>query len=662
MHCTSFRLVVASAVLFVVVMGLPSVATAQPPQQEDLRLVRARAIRQAVASVADSVVLVELIGVKESVGGEVSGDAPTVAIAIDDQGHFLASALTVKGDPTSILLVTQDGRRVVATVVARDQARQLVLLKAGQSVAVPPLPLSDVEPIVGQTVVAIGRHSAGQSPAISTGVLSATGRNWGLALQTDARVSSAFYGGPLVDLRGRVLGVIVPMVPDGGAEDDTGWYDSGVAFAIGSSAITLRLQTMIQGKDIKPGLMGIVARGNDPYVETTGIAAVRPRSPADRAGIESGDEVVSIDSIPVRSHREIKQILGDKDAEMVVEIEVKRGDEVIKKSIVLAESIPPLSPQRLGITVASRPGGGPDGQALPLVTGVVTGLPADGKLTVGDRIEAIDGNDVTDLQSLRRRVITADPDQPLAIKFSRGGQSQEVKIASASITVINAEAFPDSLRYGKQADKNQQKDAWETIDFDMPDISNPAVLVAPKRKPVDGPAAANVDEEMHGLLLVMSNPGESDLKKVAAGWADAAQASGVMVCVVGPATADRWTPEEIDVPQRIAAALRQAYRIDPSMQAIAGSGKGPGGSIAIATALLRSGVFSGLSVSQDIRPPAIRLRENDPTAPLQILVPRVDDEDAPGWIGALEKVGFPVLRPGDDTKTLLQWVRSLSLI
>jgi S1-C subfamily serine protease len=662
MHCTPFRLAVASAILCLVGLELPHVATAQPPQQEDLRLVRARAIRQAVASVADSVVLVELIGVKESVGGEVAGDAPTVAIAIDDQGHFLASSLTVKGDPTSILLVTQDGRRVVATIVARDHARQLVLLKAGESVTVPPLPLSDVEPIVGQTVVAIGRHSAGQSPAISTGVLSATGRNWGLALQTDARVSSAFYGGPLVNLRGQVLGVIVPMVPDGGAEDDTGWYDSGVAFAIGSSAITQRLQRMIQGKDIKPGMMGIVARGSDPYVETTGIAAVRPRSPADRAGIESGDEVVSINSIPVRSHREIKQILGDQDAEMIVDIEVKRGEEVIKKSIALAESIPPLSPQRLGITVASRPGDGPDGQSSPVVTGVVAGLPADGKLAVGDRIDAIDGNDVSDLQSLRRRVTTADPDQPLTIKFLRGGESQEVKIQSASIAVIDSESFPDSLRYGKQAKEKAEKAAWETIDFDMPDISNPAALVAPKRKPAGGLAAANVDEELLGLLLVMANPGESDLKKVAAGWADAAQSLGVLVCVVGPANADRWTPEEIDVPQRIAAALRQAFRIDSSMQAIAGAGKGPGGSIAIATALLRSGTFSGLSVSQDIRPPAVRLRENDPTAPLQILIPKVDDEDAPGWIGALEKVGFPVLRPGDDARTLLHWVRSLSLL
>jgi len=633
----------------------------QATGQEDLRLVRGRAIRQAVATVADSVVMVELIGVKQTAGSEVSGDAPTVAVAVDDQGHFIASSLTVKGEPTSILLVAPDGRRVVASVVSRDHARQLVLLRAEEKLAVPAAILSTTQPVVGQTVIAIGRYLAGQSPAVSTGILSATERNWGLALQTDARVSSAFYGGPLIDLRGRVLGVIVPMVPDGGAEDETGWYDSGVAFAIGSPAISERLETMIQGKDIRSGLMGIVAKESDPYIESTGIAAVRPRSPADRAGISAGDSVVSINAIPVRSHREIKQILGAKDAEAVVEIELQRGDEVIKKSVVLAESIPPLSPQRIGFTATSRSGPTPESESQLVVTGVISGLPADGKLLVGDVIDSIDGNPIADLESLRRRVFAADPDQPLAVAVVRAGQPQELKIQTSAITLFNQDAFPDSLRYASK-DAKANGSQWSTEDYDMPDISNPAALIAPKTKAGDQKGAAVESEKPLGLLVVMADPGEADLKKTAATWSEAAQANGVIVCVVGPAGADRWTPEEIDVPQRIAAALRQAYAIDVPMQAIAGAGKGPGGSIALATALLRSGTFSGLSVSPEIRPPALRLRENDPASPLQMLIPNAVDEDAAGWIGSLEKVGYPVLRSAGDATTLIQWVRTLSVI
>lgn len=636
-------------------------AIGQQPPQADLRLVRAQAIRQAVAKVADSVVMVELIGVKQTPGSEVSGDAPTVAVAVDNDGHFIASSLTVKGEPTSILLVAPDGRRVVATVVSRDHSRQIVLLKAQEKLDVPALQLSGVEPVVGQTVIAIGRYSAGQSPAVSTGVLSATDRNWGLALQTDARVSSAFYGGPLIDLRGRVLGVIVPMVPDGGAEDETGWYDSGVAFAIGSPSIAERLNTMVQGKDIRAGLMGIVAKESDPYVESTGIAAVRPRSPADRVGIQAGDAVVSIDSIPVFSHREIKQILGDKDANTTVEIELKRGDDVIKKSVTLAESIPPLSPQRIGITVSEQSGQADKSESQLLITGVVTGLPAEGKLAKGDLVESIDGNKVVDLESLRRRVVAADPEQPLLFGVIRDGKPQELKIQSSAIAVIPSDSFPDSMRYATKGAKPSDS-TWATEQYDMPDISNPAAIIAPKKKPDGAKVDTNVDDRPLGLLVVMADPGEKDLKKTAETWSEAAQALGVIVCVVGPATADRWTPEEIDVPQRIAASLRQSYNIDASMQAIAGEGKGPGGSIALATALLRSGTFSGLSVSAEIRPPAVRLRENDPASPLQMLIPNAVDEDAAGWIGSLEKVGYPVLRTASDPTTLIQWVRTLSVI
>ena len=196
----------------------------------------------------------------------------------------------------------------------------------------------------------------------------------------------------------------------------------------------------------------------------------------------------------------------------------------------------------------------------------------------------------------------------------------------------------------------------------MPDISNAAALIAPKKNVGDAKDAAVASDRPLGLLVVMADPGEADLKKTAATWSEAAKASGVIVCVVGPSSADRWTPEEIDVPQRIAASLRQTYAIDASMQAIAGAGKGPGGSIALATALLRSGTFTGLSVSPEIRPPALRLRENDPASPLQMLIPNADDEEAVGWIGSLEKGGFPVLRAADNATTLIQWVRTLSVI
>jgi len=679
----SFSLVLTLGVIFsALTLVNPAtrqgIAIGQEAVEEDLRLVRARAIRQAVATVAQSVVWVELIGVAQATGGEVASDAPTVAVAIDDQRHFIASSLVVRGEPTSILLVKADGKRVVATVVARDHARQLVLLRTEADLGVPPLILADVKPVVGQTVIAVGRHSAGQSPAVSTGILSATDRNWGLALQTDARVSSAFYGGPLIDLYGRVLGVIVPMVPDGGAEDETGWYDSGVAFAIAMPDIASRLATMIQGTDIQPGLLGVVAKESDPYVESTEIAAVRPRSPAARAGLQAGDRVQSIHAVTVRSHREIKQVLGGFDAGAAIDMVVKRGDDELKLTAKLAESIPPLLPQRLGITVSrdqqSSGAPGTPGEAALTITGVVQDSPADAVLRQGDRLQSIDGNPIDDIDSLRRRILATDPEAPVKITVIRDDKPLEVSVTTASITALDAKNFPDSLLFGKQ-DEKKDTVPWAATDFDMPDISNSAALLAPPEKtaPPEKDAAKKkgagkteetaAESKKLGLMIVMVDPGQEDLKLTLSKWSDAAAAKGVIVCAISPAQADRWTPEEIDVPQRIAAALRQRYEIDPAMQVIAGEGKGPGGSIALAAAILRPGTFSGLTVSDAIRPPAIRLRENDPAAPLQLWIQMSEsDDDAPGWIGSLEKVGYATLRGGADPAKLLDWVRSLSII
>ena len=86
---------------------------------------------------------------------------------------------------------------------------------------------------VGQWAIAVGRTFESDRPNMAVGILSALDRVWGKAIQTDAAVSPNNYGGPLVDIRGRVLGVLVPLSPEA-ADEMAGveWYDSGIGFAI----------------------------------------------------------------------------------------------------------------------------------------------------------------------------------------------------------------------------------------------------------------------------------------------------------------------------------------------------------------------------------------------------------------------------------------------
>jgi len=620
---------------------------------DDLRALRAVAIRSAAKQVESSIVRVEKFGVIES-GGEVSDDAPTVAIAIDNQRHFIASSLVTADQSASIVLVDQEDRRSTAKIIATDHHRQLVLLEAAEELNVPPVTFSDPTLQIGQTVVAVGRIAGDGSVALSSGVLSAEDRLWGIALQTDARVSSVFYGGALVNLRGEFLGVIVPAVPDDMGEQATAWYDAGVAFAIPASAIAKTIDAMVKGEDIRQGLVGIVSKSNDPYVESTEIAAVKPRSPAARAGIEPGDTVLSVDGQAVRSHREIKQILGAMDAPRSVVIELKRGDETLRKDITLAESIPPLRPQSLGITVGSI--AGDDGVRQLVVTGLTNNSPVANVINVDDVITAIGGSPVDDIKSFRQIVYLADPDEPLSISLARGSENGEREAVDVNVKTIDlvdtfVDPLPESLRY-----VGGDNDMWEITELSLTDIANKGAVVAPKIEP-----GSDVGKGL-GLLVLLADPGSGPAEKLAEPWREHATKHGVVVCIIAPADPERWQADEVDVAARVVASIAKRYPIDDSMVVIGSLDKGAGASMAIAVGIGRPGKFAGLAVAGDARPPAIRLRENDPSAPLQMLIRMAADAELPPWTTVLEKAGFPIIGAGDDPETLMRWVRSMPRI
>ena len=124
---------------------------------------------------------------------------------------------------------------------------------------------------------------------MTVGIVSAVGRMFGKALQTDADVSTANYGGPLVDIRGRVLGLIVPMSPQATSETaGMEWYDSGIGFAVPIAPLAERIEQMKKGEDQRAGLLGIGMQPSNPHTALAELSVVRPDSPAGRAGLKKG--------------------------------------------------------------------------------------------------------------------------------------------------------------------------------------------------------------------------------------------------------------------------------------------------------------------------------------------------------------------------------------
>src|SRR5690606_20248570 len=110
-----------------------------------------------------------------------------------------------------------------------------------------------------QWTIALGRTLEPMFPNISVGILSAVNRISGKAIQTDAKTSPVNYGGALVDLDGRCLGIIVPMSPNQNeVTAGVDWYDSGIGFAVPLVDILRVFERLKTGETLRPGRLGIL--------------------------------------------------------------------------------------------------------------------------------------------------------------------------------------------------------------------------------------------------------------------------------------------------------------------------------------------------------------------------------------------------------------------
>lgn len=321
--------------LCVVMAGL-SCGTARG---QDLNEELEKLTKDAAKKVAPGVVQIVTQGgadmVVTSSKGQVFRKAlgPTTGVIVGADGWVISSAFNFLNNPTSIL-VAIPGRKepLVAQRVATDRSRMLTLLKIDATGLPVPTYVPKKEIQEGQWAIALGRTldtKLTAAPSVSVGIISATGRIWGKALQTDAKVSPLNYGGPLVDLQGRVQGVLIPASPR--ANDETAgfeWYDSGIGFAIPMEDVLAVLPRLKQGKDLHKGLLGVQMKSKDIYGALPVIGGLAKGSAAEKAGLKPGDILTELDGKPVVRMAQVQHILGTKYEGDKVSLKYKRGAEV----------------------------------------------------------------------------------------------------------------------------------------------------------------------------------------------------------------------------------------------------------------------------------------------------------------------------------------------
>lgn len=626
---------IASACIAAALLCLPGVALAQVDSAE----LEEQAIRAAADAVAPSVVRIETVGGLERVGKALAGTGPTTGLVVAEDGYVISSAINFIQQPSSILVTLPSGKRATAKIVARDHARMLVLLKVASDEKLPvPTAAPRAEMAVGQSAIAMGRTFDKSGPSLSVGVLSALNRIWGRAIQTDAKISPTNYGGPLIDLRGRVIGVLVPLSPQGQESEMAGseWYDSGIGFAVPLVDITSRLETLKAGKDLKPGLLGISLKRGDIYSLPADVAAARADGPAGKAGIKTGDEVVEIDGAPVKRQAQLKHLIGAHYAGDKVKVVVRRGSERIEATVELTDKMEAYQHPFLGVLPIRG-----DKQPGVLVRYVYPGSPAEmSGMKPGDRIVKMGVPPIvlTDASSLRDLFAISPAGQKIAFEIQRGSESLKLEVSPAASlpTEIPAE-LPVAISLEHKPP--EAKPATGLVEIKLAEEKNNCVAYVPETYHPDVP---------HGVVVWLHGNGGVDRAALVARWKTVCERHHLIVLAPQALDPNKWEPTEAAFVRKSLDDLLSHYNVDRSRIVVYGYQNS--GSLAFLIGLTNMDRIRAIVAVDAALPPRSAVPENDPLIRLAFFLASADKSSATGGIKAaserLKAMKYPVTSRG----------------
>jgi S1-C subfamily serine protease len=369
------RTVLKSAAFLAIALA-PMAASAQQ-QVQPTQIVEARKLSDAFVQVAErvspSVVqidvtqrdqqndLMRMMGEASPVArGTGSGVVFTPDGAILTNNHVVDGALTIN-------VKMRDGRFLPATLVGRDPAADLAVIKVSAQGLVAARFADSDGARVGEMVVAIG-SPFGLGYTVTTGVLSAKGRG-GLGvsaiedyLQTDASINPGNSGGPLCNLDGQVLGINTMIVGRG----------SGIGFAVPSSMARRVAEQILKTGKVERAWIGVGTQDLSPDLASALkvdaragalVNSVGANTPAERAHLKPGDLIASVGGKPVHDSHELAREVLTHDVNQTVTLEVIRDSHRYGTQITLAarpeQAIPQIPAQQqntapqggLGLTI-----------------------------------------------------------------------------------------------------------------------------------------------------------------------------------------------------------------------------------------------------------------------------------------------------------------------
>ncbi len=570
-----------------------------------------QALQAATASVADSVVQIRTVGGLDRIGKTLLSQGPTTGLIVSEDGYIVSSVFNFAGQPSSILVRLATGQQLSAELIARDKNRMLVLLKVSSDSPLPvPKAVAANEIQVGQWAVALGRTFQAEEVGVSVGIVSALNRKYGRVIQTDANISVANYGGPLVDISGRVLGVLVPMSPQSvgaGTENELAgaeYYDSGIGFAVPLEHVLNILGKWKQGEDLLPGKLGIGMAKGDAHTTPPKITTVWPKSPAAIAGWKANDRITEIEGKAVSTQAELRFQIMPRYANDQVNITVQREGKSIETRMTLAGKLASYRHAFLGVLPVRSPGkkmpeGAPVQNIWPDSPADVAGLEA------GDRIIKINETTIKTTNEIRNTLAGLHPEQTVKLVVVRDEKEQTL---TAKLSTIPEDILPASEE-GPKPEGNFERNPESTKleKLKLPEFSQQAVYFSPTED----------RSQKSGLLLWLGDGKTEHNRSLVDSWQALCRRDNLILLIAPPKEETRWKVDDLPYLKKLSQAASRRLPIDRRRMVVVGRGKA--GQLAYALALKSKIAFAGVISFDAPLPRTLKLRDVSPSNRLAVL-------------------------------------------
>ncbi|MEA3146697.1 MAG: serine protease Do [Verrucomicrobiota bacterium] len=253
-------------------------------------------------------------------------------VIVSADGYILTNNHVVN-NASEIQVALNDGRQFTAKVIGSDPKTDVALIRI-KADNLPALTLADSDKIeVGDVVLAIG-NPFGIGQTVTKGIVSAKDRTTSGDMdedfiQTDAAINPGNSGGALVDTEGRVVGINSAILTHSGG-------NQGIGFAVPSNLCRWVMDSLVKNGRVDRGFMGVMIQNLTPDLATAFkldrtngalVGDVSPDSPADKAGLKSGDVITQLNGQPIEDASQLKLRVAESAPGSKVQLGVNRNGE-----------------------------------------------------------------------------------------------------------------------------------------------------------------------------------------------------------------------------------------------------------------------------------------------------------------------------------------------